>query len=78
MAAEENVPIDLRLVQVASPEEAEQHRFLGSPTVRVEGREIEPGADERETFTFGCRLYRTDSGFSGQPDERWLRAALRL
>ena len=51
-------------------------RFLGSPTIRVNGRDIEPGADARSEFTLACRVYRTDSGFSGQPDDRWLRDAL--
>jgi len=25
---------------------------------------------------FACRVYRAESGFSGQPDEAWIRAAL--
>ena len=51
-------------------------RFLGSPTVRVNGRDVEPGADDRDDYVFSCRIYRNQGGVSGQPDERWLRAAL--
>jgi hypothetical protein len=75
--AEEGVETELRLVEVASPEDAERINFLGSPTVRVNGRDIEPGADARRDYAFSCRVYRTESGLRGQPDERWLRAALR-
>jgi hypothetical protein len=68
---------ELRLVNVTDEEVAQRLHFLGSPTVRVRGRDIDPGAAEREDYVLSCRVYRTDSGFSGQPDERWLRDALQ-
>lgn len=33
-----------------------------SPTIRVNGHDMEPGADERTDFGMKCRLYRTTSG----------------
>jgi hypothetical protein len=67
---------EIGMIEVPDVETAHRQRFLGSPTVRVDGRDIEPGADDREEFTLACRVYRLDSGYSGQPDERWLRDAL--
>lgn len=64
-------------VDIADLDEAIRYRFLGSPTVRVDGHDIEPGADERDDYVFGCRIYRTESGFCGMPDERWIRTALQ-
>ena len=64
------------LVEVADPEAARTMRFLGSPTVRVDGLDVEPGAEERTEYVLACRVYRGEHGFSGQPDERWVRAAL--
>jgi hypothetical protein len=63
-------------VQVPDATAAARLQFLGSPTVRVDGRDIEPGADERGDFVFSCRVYRSERGFSGQPDARWVREAL--
>lgn len=77
IAADESTGLDLRLVEVTSPEQAEALRFLGSPTVRVDGHDVEPGADERDAFVLACRVYRTDAGVRGQPAEAWIRAALR-
>jgi len=77
IAAEEDVLIDLRAVEVTSQEEVEATRFLGSPSIRVNGRDVEPGADDRETFVFACRVYQTDAGIRGQPSDDWIRAALR-
>jgi hypothetical protein len=76
IAAEDDMIIDLRLVEVTSPEGAEAMRFLGSPTIRVNGRDVEPGADDRETFVLACRVYQTEAGIGGQPPDAWIRAAL--
>jgi hypothetical protein len=67
---------EIREIDVPDPETAERLRFLGSPTVRVDGRDVEPGADLRRDFTLACRVFRTDQGYRGQPDERLIRAAL--
>lgn len=72
---EPGTEIELRAVE--SIEEAEREEFLGSPTVRVDGRDIDPGVGERDDFGMKCRLYRSDEGVaSGLPPENWIRAAL--
>ena len=63
-------------VDVPDPEAAARLRFLGSPTIRVDGRDIEPGGDERTEYALACRIYRTERGPAGTPDESWLREAL--
>jgi hypothetical protein len=70
------VKLEVRLTQVPDAEAARRQRFLGSPTVRVNGRDVEPGAGQRTDYVYACRVYRTESGISGQPDERWLREAI--
>lgn len=65
------------VVEVTDAPEAAQLRFLGSPTIRVNGRDVEPGADSRSDFSMSCRIYRTASGVAGRPDEAWIRDALR-
>lgn len=76
-AAEElSIQPRLELIRVADAEAAAELRFLGSPTVRVDGRDVEPGAEERREFVFSCRVYRSERGFAGQPDEAWIRSAL--
>jgi len=76
LARELGAEVDVRLVRVASEEEAARLRFLGSPTVRVDGCDVEPGAEERRDFALACRVYRTEEGFAGIPPDGWLRAAL--
>jgi len=76
VAAELQLEPTIDLVAVADAESAAELRFLGSPTVRVDGRDVEPGASERQEFVLSCRVYRTERGLGGQPDETWIRDAL--
>ena len=66
----------IELVEVPDAEAAARLRFLGSPTVRVEGQDVEPGAEERTEFVLACRIYRSEHGVTGQPHRDWIRAAL--
>jgi hypothetical protein len=66
----------IELRRITDDEQAQRECFLGSPTVRVEGQDIEPDAAQRTDFGMKCRLYRSENGLSGQPPEAWLLAAL--
>ena len=68
----------IEVVDMSTESQAQRRRFLGSPTVRVDGRDVEPGANGRQGFTLACRVYRTQRGLTGWPDERWVREALLL
>ena len=67
---------ELRLRRVESLDEAVAQRFLGSPSVRVDGRDVEPGATERTDYGMKCRLYRTAEGQVHAPPDEWIRRAL--
>ena len=78
VVAESRVEAEIAYVDVPDPEAAERLRFLGSPTIRVDGRDIEPGADARTEHVLACRIYRTEQGSAGVPDDRWLRDAIAV
>jgi hypothetical protein len=64
---------DLQLVRIESADDARRHRFLGSPTVQIDGVDIEPDARSRTDFVLGCRLY----GSAGIPPAAMIAAAIR-
>jgi hypothetical protein len=35
-----------------------------------------PWWEERSDYALSCRVFRTEAGIAGQPDERWVRDAL--
>jgi hypothetical protein len=77
VAAEMGIPVALEVIDVASVAQARKRRFLGSPSVRVDGLDVEPGTNGSTDFTLGDRVYRSgERGLQGWPDERWIRAAL--
>lgn len=43
----------LRTLVVDSPEQAQKLRFPGSPTVRINGRDLEPAAERAGQFGLG-------------------------
>jgi hypothetical protein len=51
--------------------------FLGSPSVRVDGVDVDPSARDEVEPRYGCRVYRTDGGIVGVPPAEWIRDALR-
>lgn len=74
LAADHGIEVELQRVETV--EDAERTRFLGSPSVRVDGVDIEPGAQERTDFGLKCRLYRSEAGHSGLPPQEWIKRAL--
>jgi hypothetical protein len=65
--------VDVR--EVATDARAETERFVGSPTIRVDGEDINPPGDEPVGLT--CRVYRLRDGrISPTPDPAAVREAL--
>ncbi len=73
---EAGVDTEIELVRVDSAEAADRERFLGSPTLRVDGSDVEPGAERRSDFGLKCRLFPTPDGLRGMPADEWILAAL--
>jgi len=69
-------PERLEVREVSSGEMAERRRFVGSPTIRIDGRDVEDPGDEPIGLT--CRVYRLRDGrVSALPDRADLREALQ-
>ncbi len=67
---------DVGLRRIESHEQAVREGFLGSPTVRVDGRDVDPTSSARDDFGLKCRLYETDQGLRGVPPDEWIVAAI--
>lgn len=68
-----DTPIEYRTV--TTPEQADELRFRGSPTVLVNGRD--PFLDRDAPVGLSCRVYRTEDGLTGSPTVDQLVEALR-
>ncbi|WP_422653413.1 DF family (seleno)protein [Edaphobacter sp.] len=54
-------------VEVGTSADAKAMRFLGSPTVRINGLDVEPEARAARHFGLGCRSYTESGHRSGLP-----------
>ncbi len=70
------IEAEVEAIEVADDATAEQVRFPGSPTIRVDGVDIEPGFPGCDDCTPRCRVYQTSAGLRGLPERSWLVAAL--
>jgi hypothetical protein len=76
LLADAGLDHDIDLVRIDTLEQAERARFLGSPTVRVEGVDVDPTAGERRDFGMKCRIYHSAEGLRGTPPDEWILDAL--
>jgi hypothetical protein len=74
---QEGTPADMVEVEVKDAATAQEMRFLGSPTIRIDGRDIEPSARHARAFGFGCRTYSDEGKRAGVPPAAWIRAAVK-
>ena len=74
--AEHTSAVEIAEREVTTQEEAEQLRFPGSPTILVDGRDVDPtGAQGRAMLA--CRIYHLPDGrVSPVPTREMLEAAL--
>jgi hypothetical protein len=65
--------------EVLVPDEAtaRRERFPGSPTIRVNGRDIQPGYEDDGNYGLRCRMYQTAAGYRGVPERDWIIRALQ-
>jgi hypothetical protein len=68
-------PEAIEVREIRSDEAAEREEFVGSPTIRVDGQDVQPPAGEPAGLT--CRVYRLRDGrTSPLPDHEDVRDAL--
>jgi hypothetical protein len=72
-----NIDAELIEREVITDEMAVEHRFLGSPTVRINGVDIDPNLWDRDEYGLSCRLYQTPDGLAGAPPDEWIVSALQ-
>jgi hypothetical protein len=67
--------VGVDFVLLHSSAEAAKVPFAGSPTILIDGTDAFP--DGARTADLACRVYRTETGFSGLPTTEQIAQALR-
>src|SRR6266700_466996 len=74
---EEGISAAVLEVNVREPSVAQELGFLGSPTVRVNGQDVEPEARTARDYGMMCRTYFVNGRREGLPSREMLREAIR-
>jgi len=69
----ENIDASVRLIAVEDIDRAQELRFAGSPTVKVNGHDLE---DYQGNGVMACRVYKENDG-KGWPSKTLLRERVR-
>jgi hypothetical protein len=69
-----DVPVDMRRVETDG--DAQRERFLGSPTLRIDGVDVDPNVSGRTDYGLKCRLYPAGGKLRNAPPDGWVVEAL--
>jgi hypothetical protein len=76
--AELGVDAKVEEIEVLTDEEARRLRFPGSPTIRVDGTDVDPAGAAQMGTALTCRVYVLEEGrFSPVPSKEMIRRALK-
>jgi hypothetical protein len=67
---------EIHQVEVHTQADADAMAFVGSPSIRINGADIEPWARGAKGFGLSCRTYLDGSHRSGVPSRELLRRAI--
>ena len=71
------VDAPINKIKVPDLETGEKTRFPGSPTIRINGIDVDPTYEDTGDYTPRCRVYLTSEGFKGLPEKAWVENAVR-
>lgn len=73
---EEKIDAKIEMLKVKSNKEAKELKFLGSPTIRINGNDVERKAQESKDFGMRCRIYFYEGEIFGFPPKDMIRKAI--
>ena len=75
--SEESIEAEIEIIKVETDEQAQKLRFIGSPTIRIDGQDIDPPSKEA-FYALTCRgYYQEDGRISPLPSPEMIRRAIR-
>jgi hypothetical protein len=75
--ADDAVDADITLIMIESLEDARRLHFTGSPTVRINGMDIEPNMQITKDYGLRSRHYYTDGEETDYPTKSMIRDAIK-
>ncbi|MGZ4906515.1 MAG: DF family (seleno)protein [Halobacteriota archaeon] len=77
---EEGIDAEINEIQITSEEEAQKYDFSGSPTIRIDGEDLESEEERQQGHAHAydsCRIYNYKGQLYMIPHKEAIRLALR-
>lgn len=74
---QEKIEAEVKKIEIITEEDARQWSFSGSPTIRINGEDIDPEGARAQRVGLNCRIYHTPEGrVNPTPTEEMIRKAV--
>lgn len=72
---EKGISSEIESIRVNSTEDAERLKFKGSPSIRIDGKDIE---GKEEGYSYSCRVFEIEGGLTGVPTKEFLSEKINI
>lgn len=66
----------IECTEIKSDDDALRHKFVGSPTIRINGIDVDP-VDPSRRYARTCRVYLVEGKFNGLPSRSMIEGLLK-
>ena len=74
---DENLDWPIEMILVTTEETAVSQKFLGSPSIRIGGEDLEGISGSEVEYGLKCRVYQVNGKTQGFPPEKLIRDAIQ-
>lgn len=67
---------EIEIINIEKPEDAEKHHFLGSPSIRIDNKDLEITEDDSTEYSMRCRRYKNGDVMEGFPSKDLIKMNL--
>lgn len=75
--AQQRIAAEVARIEIKDDEEAARQKFVGSPTIRIDGMDVDPLTDNRP-YARTCRVYLVKGKLRGIPAKAMIEKAIRV
>ncbi len=76
--SETKIDEKIEIINIEKPENVTKHRFLGSPSIRINNRDLEIAEDESTEYSMRCRRYKNGDAIEGFPSKELIKMILAI
>ncbi len=67
----------IEAINIIDNDDAVAKRFLGSPSIRIDGRDLEYAENDNTEYSMRCRRYKSETGIQGYPSIALIKVAVQ-